>query len=141
MDLKKFSPDATEQEINDFQSTHIIYKFQVIDDGGIYLFYKDPYKIGNEVMEEVEQIDRLAKQAQNEILAGELDITGNEQKLADLKEELSKLETNDKNWDQVDAKIKQIEREILQGKATVVERKIQVEAFRAKVESILKQPK
>lgn len=152
MHIKIFTNGFTEQDFNDFQAHNIVYKFQFADNGDMYVFYKEPSLVGNLPIEDLEQIDRLCKQAANEMLAAKLDVAHNQEsqaskntELADAKEEISQYKTNQAQWGQLDAKIKKLEGELLQlqreekqSTSTIDERQAQVVAFKAKAEEIIK---
>lgn len=130
MDIKIFSVGFAEADFNTFCAKNIIYKTQILNDGTAVVFYKSPDKVGNNAIEDLEQLDRLTKQAQNEALAEELNLKGEEEKLANLKEKIAGLRTNDKEWDMVTARINECERQILMSKDTIAERTAQVGVFK-----------
>lgn len=74
MDLKIFKQgEFTEETFNKFCKENIIYKYNIIEDVSIYIFYKQTDKLGQSTIETVELLDRLVKQTDSEIIKSLID--------------------------------------------------------------------
>lgn len=141
MELKIFVSGFTEQEFNQFIKSNITYKVNNLENGDIYVWFKSPNKLGNDPMEAIETLDKMTKQAQNEIITHKLDIINSDIKLADLKEKQSAYSPNQKEWNECEARINVEINAIKMAEETIGDRKRQVLAIESQAQSILASPK
>ena len=132
MELKIFSVGFDVNEFNKFCNENIVYKMHFLNDGGIYVMWKPANKIGRTPIEEIEELDRLVKQAESEIVAHEIDKSNAESKIADLKEEINKFHTNQNEWKKLDAEIKVKETNVKMANETIAERQITITNAKAR---------
>ena len=121
MDLKIFFAGFSEAEFNNFCRTHIIYKMHMLENGSIYVFWKNAAVSGQDKIERIEILDGMKKEAQKFIAVHSIDKDVANMKIADLKEQQSKLHTNEKEWDEIEKKIKVAERQVLMAEDSIRE--------------------
>ncbi len=139
MEAKVYNAGFDIAEFNDFTSKNIIYRFSPRDDGGILIMFKDPSKLGNTTMEKIEEVDRLCKQSQNEILAATLNKQHVQGLLDDAQAKLNDADPKSKEWDALDAEVKGFEHQIKRDQATIDERAHQLDTFLAYGKELLKE--
>ena len=137
MDLKIFKVGFTEKEFNDFCNTHIVYKYNVLDDGTIYLYYKNVDALGKRPIELCDDIDRIIKQAQTEILAAEADKQEFIKEIDTLKEEKSKFHSNQDEWKKLNKAINEKKFQIKMSDDTVDNHKKKIDVLNEKAVALL----
>lgn len=139
MELKIFKKGFTEKEFNDFCKVSIVYKMQFLDCGDIYVFWKSPEKAGMDTIEILEQIDRLIKAAETEVIAHTIEQQKCEGILADTQEKMTFLHTNQDEWKKLDKSCAELKVQIASSKHTIETRTADVTTYKLKVFEYLKQ--
>lgn len=138
MDLKIFEfGKFTEVEFNTFCNDNIIFKYHIIDCGHIYMFFKNPADLGKRPIEAIEECDRMIKQCQTEIMAGDIDIQNSTTDAERLEEMKKKFNTSDKQWKSYDDSIKSIKNNIALQQETIGDRKRKIEFIKNFAKEIL----
>jgi hypothetical protein len=106
MDLKIFKPGSTEAEFNQFISENIMVKCHFLEDGTVYVFWQNPLNAGMNKIAKVELINSFIVQKEQSIIADKLEIDHANTAIADFKEKQAKYQTNQKEWDMYEGRIK-----------------------------------
>ncbi len=138
MEFKIFKAGTfTEADINAFLSENIILKDKYLENGDIYVFFKNKAKIGTDLMSEIEQIDRLVTKAQQEILIARFDIVDIDTQIADVAEKIKDVKPNQKGWDELQNSRKQLENQKRLSERTISERETTIVNLRAAHQELL----
>lgn len=137
MDLKIFNAGFTEKEFNDFCNTHIVYKYNVLDNGTVYLYYKNVNALGKRPIELCEDLDRIIKQAQTEILTHQADKESFIKEIEALKEEKSKFHSNQDEWKKLDKAISEKEFQIKMADDTIDNHEKKINVLNEKAVALL----
>ncbi len=114
---------------NEFIATHITQKLHFLDNGNVYVLYKDITKLGLDRISKIETLDGLQSQAGKEILAHELDKSDQLTKIADLKEKLSKQDLLPEDKKRIESELAQTEIKVRMDDATIEDRRRQIGTF------------
>lgn len=137
MELIIFKSGFSVAEFNAFSKNHIIYKYQIVESGDIYVMFKNLENAGTSTVENIEEIDKLITQAQKENLASSLNVKHIQFRLNDLEKKLEKTEKKTKEWEELDITCKMHKKQILQDKATIEEREAQIVVFKAELNRLI----
>ena len=88
-------------------------------------------------MELIEELDKVVKQSESEILAHSIDFANSDTTIADLKEKISKFTDKQDEYKRFDAEIKAKETQKLMAVETMEDRSRTIENAKAKVQEIL----
>ena len=131
MDLKIFKFGAfTIEDYNKFCDENMTFNQQVLQNGDIYVFYKPATDVGSRVIDQIVTLDKLAQAAQVEIITAEAEDRENTVKIPKLKEKLSPLSPNSKEYKDLDEEIKGYERRGLLNSDTIQDRKAKIVALK-----------
>ena len=126
MNVQVFKKGFKVEDFNKFCHTHIVVQTNALDNGMVYVFYKD---IGIAKIDQIEALDKIISTSQVQILTSQIDIEVAEKKIADLE---AKTAEGAEKTPENEAEIRQQKRQILMAEATIAERDIQmVAAFNA----------
>lgn len=78
------------ERYNNFVNENIIVSDRFFENGIVYLSYKPKTELGGDVMDEIEQIDRMVVIAQKDIMTSKIDIELSETELADIEKQIEK---------------------------------------------------
>ena len=137
MDLKIFQKGFSEAEFNKFCKENIIYKYHIIDDGSVYVMYKDLNNIGKDSVEIIEDLDRVVKQSQVEILAYELDRMQLDSELESLKTKINEFHTNQGEYKDLEKDIKGKELQLKMNTETIEDRRAKINNANIKLSNII----
>lgn len=122
--------EFTADDINDFTSQHIILKDRYLENGDIYFYAKPLTDIGRQSVDDIEELDRAVTQAQQEVRQHQLGLIETNANLADVLEQISKINPNDKEWDGLQKQREQLEHEKKMGEHTIETREKQIALFK-----------
>ena len=118
--------EFSEVEINDFFTKNIILKDKYLENGDIYVFFKPNTEIGLDIMDKVEQVDRMIVQAEKEIFTSEIEISKLNKKIA--VDKTDKEATEDKTEKKrLEKEIEQFERDKKMSEYTIKERQAEID--------------
>jgi len=137
MELKIFKPGFSEKEFNDFLASNITYNMHFMENGAVYVMWKAANKVGRTYMEKVEELDKVVKQAESEMIAYNIEIESQDTAIADLKEKINEFHPNQKEWSTLNADITERERRIKMAKESIINNNRQVISVKAKVQDLL----
>lgn len=131
MDLKIFKiEDLTEEVFNNFCKENIIYKYNILENGSIYIFFKSANQLGHTKIEIVETIDRLIKQSENEIMATNIDKDAEVGILKELEAKIATLEDGDKEKGKLLNEVKNRELQVKMYADTILEKTKKIESIK-----------
>lgn len=137
MELKIFNVGFTEKEFNDFCNENLVYRYHVIDNGTVYIFYKNPQDLGKRPIELAEDLDRMVKQAQTEKLTYQVDIESHKNDIEKLKADKEGKFPNQDEWKKLDTEIASKELSIKMAQDTIKSHDLKIEGVFAKLPTIL----
>lgn len=138
MDLKIFEKGKfTEQDYNEFCNKNLTFQNTVLPDGTIYVFYKPVTDLGSRKIDQVEQIDKLVKQAQIETLVANSEKTELDPQIVALKEKISALDPKQGEHKKLTDELTFLENKIRMGKETIENRAAKIIALKTTAESII----
>ena len=138
MDLKIFTAGFSEQEFNDFQNKHLIYKYHVIENGSIYIFYKGTQDLGMKTIEIIEALDRMVKQSQIEIQTYSIEIECFKDDIKKLNESKEGKFPNQDDWKNIEKAIKDKELRIKMAQDSINNNNQKVNLILSHSQSVLK---
>ncbi len=136
MDLQIFKVGFEEKEFNEFCNNNIVYKWHVLETGAVFVFYKPTSQLGYRKVEEIETLDRLTKQAQDEILVHELEKEVSLEVIADTRAEMKKHKPTSQEFKKLEQIVLIKENAVLMADSTITERKRQISAYTSHLKSI-----
>lgn len=123
MDLKIFPIGFDVVEFNKFCKENIIIQYKLSTDNSgqwtAYVFYKPATSIGITEIDRVEILHIKLCELQKMMIQVNIDLEEERTKLADLNEEISRIEPNNKNWDSLQNLHRQTEDRIFMHEKTL----------------------
>ena len=137
MKVKIFNNPVNENEVNEFISNHIILKEMWSASGSAYYVYRELGALERDPIFDIEELQRAFNMANKDILSAEISMIECNMKISDLKQEQSKYEVSDKEWDKIQKTIEQVQNENKLNEVTIAGRKIQILAIKEKYANLL----
>jgi len=138
MDLKIFPVGFSEKEFNDFQAKNIIEKYRVLEDGTVYVFWKDTKKVGRSTIEMIEELDGVIKQAERNIEGSETEKGLCLEQVANLKSEMVKYTPNHNSYKALEQKLYVAESAIRMADDTIKKFTMEIAAYKERVKELSK---
>ncbi len=137
MELKIFETGFSVDEFNEFINSNVVHKMHFLENGGIYVMWQAPNKLGFSPIEKVEALNGVVKKAEAEIMGAEVDRTTKSGQIADLKEQIADFHPNQDQYKNLDAEITQAERQIKMSDETIALRQITITDAKMKAQEVL----
>lgn len=132
-----FQPGFDAQKFEDFINNHIILKDKYLENGTVYVYYKEIGDIGQQPIDYLESIDRQVTVAEKDIFTATQDLTENHQALADVEERISQMTPNDVGWKDIQSAKVQLNNAIILSEKTIETRKKQIDNLRMGYQSVV----
>lgn len=130
--------EYTDQDITDFGNQHIVVKDKYLENGTIYLYYKDPADVGVTAIDFLTRLDNAIVTAQNEKFDAERGIDEMDSSIADTQEQISKHHPNDGAlWDKLQDDLKFFKNQRTQHELTIEGRDKQIVDLMSAVQGIV----
>lgn len=115
MQFKTFNAGFTDQELTQFIASHIILKMHFLDNGNVYVMYKEVAKVGTTPIELIETLDNLIVERQRKVVAHEADLATDLANIKEREEKIKAFHPNQKEYKELEKELVSISRNRLMG--------------------------